>query len=132
EAGEQRLYSDADLLVAPGHVATAEESLAALGYSNADSVTGVDDVGGVVHGNTWIRTTLMIDLHRWLPGSRIAPDLAWRALMARRTWIEVAGHPTAVLDRSGQALHLATHAAQHGPAFGKHLDELALALERWP
>ena len=29
-------------------------------------------------------------------------------------------------------MHLATHAAQHGPAYPKHVDELALALERWP
>jgi hypothetical protein len=29
-------------------------------------------------------------------------------------------------------MHLAMHAAQHGPAFEKHLDELLLAIERWP
>jgi hypothetical protein len=29
-------------------------------------------------------------------------------------------------------MHLAMHAAQHGPTFGKHVDELHLALERWP
>ena len=32
----------------------------------------------------------------------------------------------------GQAMHLAMHAAQHGAAYDRQLDELALALERWP
>jgi hypothetical protein len=74
----------------------------------------------------------LIDLHRWLPGARAAPAAAWEALVARRMWIEIGGRQAAVLDRPGQAMHLATHAAQHGPAFQKHVHELALALERWP
>jgi hypothetical protein len=36
-----------------------------------------------------------------------------------------------VLDRGGQAMHLAMHASQHGPRVTKHVDELTLALERW-
>jgi hypothetical protein len=75
---------------------------------------------------------MMIDLHRWLSGADAAPELAWDALLARRAWIEVGGHRAAVLDPAGQAMHLALHAAQHGAAYGRQLDELALALERWP
>jgi hypothetical protein len=58
--------------------------------------------------------------------------MAWEGLAARRTWIEVGGRRATALDHAGQAMHLAMHAAQHGPAFQKHLDELALALARWP
>ena len=137
-AGEQRDYSDVDLLVAPDDLDAAEATLRGLGYENASSALGIDDIGGVVHADTWIRATpgsndqAMIDLHRWLPGARATPGKAWEALAARRTWIEIEGRQAAVLDRAGQAMHLATHAAQHGPAFPKHVDELALALERWP
>ena len=74
----------------------------------------------------------MVDLHRWLAGAEESPAAAWDALVARRTWIEVGGRRAAVLDRAGQAMHLALHAAQHGPAYRRQLGELALALERWP
>ena len=137
-AGEQRDYSDVDLLVPPHALEAAEATLRGLGYENASSAQGIDDIGGVVHSDTWIRGTPgswdqpMIDLHRWLPGARATPGKAWEALAARRTWIEIEGLQAAVLDRGGQAMHLATHAAQHGPAFPKHVDELALGLERWP
>jgi hypothetical protein len=135
-AGEHRSYSDIDLLVAPSRLEAAEQALEALGYANADSVTGVDDVGGVVHAHTWVRRAqadpTMIDLHHWLSGAEAHPAEAWEALLARRTWIDVEGRRAAVLDSSGQAMHLALHAAQHGAAYGRQLDELALALERWP
>jgi hypothetical protein len=135
---EERLYSDVDLLVGPHQLAAAEQSLTALGFINADAVYGIDDVGGVVHAQTWMRTargsteSVMIDLHRWLPGCAAPPDVAWAALWERRVSIEVGGRKTSVLDRVGQALQLATHCAQHGSAVGKPQDELELGLERWP
>jgi Uncharacterised nucleotidyltransferase len=137
-AGEHRRYSDVDLLVAPDEFDAAERALKALGYENASAVHGVDDVGGVVHADTWTRDTpgsddlTVIELHRWLPGVRATPATGWQALATRRTWIELCGTQAPVLDRSGQAMHLAMHAAQHGPGFRQHVDELALALERWP
>lgn len=136
EPGEHRSYSDVDVLVAPRDVQRAEEVLSALGYTNADSVTGVDDVGGVVHAHTWVRSGAdggtMVDLHHWLSGAEGAPDAAWGALLENRTSIELAGRHVAILDRGGQAMHLALHAAQHGGAYGRQIDELALAIERWP
>jgi Uncharacterised nucleotidyltransferase len=137
--GEGRRYSDVDLLVPPGDFGAAGALLADLGYLTCDPALGIDDVGNVMHGQTWIRTApgpidvsvSTIDLHRWLPGSRAAPSVTWQALAKRRTWIEVGDRRVAVLDRAGQAMHLALHAAQHGPAFERHVDELELALERW-
>jgi hypothetical protein len=135
-AGEHRSYSDIDLLVAPSDIRAAEEALGALGYANATSVVGVDDVGGVVHADTWVRqastSPTMIDLHRWLSGAETPSEVAWPALLRHRTWIDVAGRRAAVLDSAGQAMHLALHTAQHGAAYDRQLDELALALERWP
>ena len=124
------------MLVAPGELDAAEKTLTALGYSDTDSVTGVDDVGRVVHAHLWVRTAAayesMVDLHRWLAGAQASPAAVWDALIARRTWIEVGGRRAAVLDRAGQAMHLTLHAAQHGPQHRRPLNELALALERWP
>jgi hypothetical protein len=134
--GCDRSFSDVDLLVAPADLEAAEDALAGLGYAEADG--GIDDIGGVVHAQAWRRTAPRsdgdppIDLHRRFPGSRADPAVTWVALLARRAWIELGGRPAPVLDRVGQAMHLATHAAQHGPAAVKHVHELELALASWP
>ena len=135
-AGSGRSFSDVDLLVEPAKLAVAKDALVRLGYAEADH--GLDDVGGVVHAHTWIRAAPRsgdeppLDLHHRFPGSRRDPASAWEALLTRRTWIELGGRQAPVLDRAGQAMHLATHAAQHGPAFDKHVSELELALALWP
>jgi hypothetical protein len=135
-AGYDRSFSDIDLLVAPGELDAAGHALGKLGYAESDH--GIDDIGGVVHAHTWIRIATRsageppIDLHRRFPGARADPAVAWVALLGERTWIELAGRPAPVLNRVGQAMHLATHAAQHGPAIVKHVHELELALAAWP
>jgi len=73
----------------------------------------------------------MVDLHHWLSGAGAPAGEAWDALIAHRTSIEVAGHHTTVLDRPGQAMHLALHAAQHGAFSERQQYELELALDRW-
>lgn len=136
--GDHRWFSDVDLLVAPAQLAAAEDTLGRLGYRQGAADEGIDDIGGVVHADSWVRAVPRsaadppIDLHRWLPGARVDPEVAWEALLARRAWIELGGRPAAVLDQAGQAMHLATHAAQHGPAVERHVDELELALALWP
>jgi len=135
---EHRAYTDLDLLVEPRDWRRAGEVLAALGFRNASADLGIDDVGGVVHDQSWVGVRdgghegLLVELHQWLPGSRAAPEQAWPALVADSTTIDVGGHPVRTLNRSGQAMHLALHAAQHGPGFAKGLWELELALDRWP
>jgi hypothetical protein len=134
--GSRRSFSDVDLLVEPAKLAVAKDALAGLGYTEADH--GIDDIGGVVHAHPWIRAPARsgdeppLDLHHRFPGSRRDPASAWEALLTRRTWIELGGRRAPVLDRAGQAMHLATHAAQHGPVFEKHISELELALALWP
>ena len=136
---DERLgYADVDVLVGPSSVDAAKQVLGRLGYSYSDADRGIDDIGGVAHAQPWTRTgvgplnTSTVDLHWRMPGSRSSPGLAWEELVGRRTYIEVGGRRAATLDRCGQALHLAIHAAEHGLAVDRVLDELALALERWP
>jgi hypothetical protein len=135
-AGFDRFFSDTDLLVAPAKLDIAKDALARLGYAEADHE--IDDIGGTLHAQTWMRTGPRmtgdppIDLHYRLPGARADPSVAWEALLARREWIELGGRPAPVLDRVGQAMHLATHAAQHGPAAVTYVYELELALASWP
>jgi hypothetical protein len=135
--GRRRAYSDVDLLVAPDDLPSAKLVLADLGYTNVTAEWGVEDVGGSVHADTWARRNqqigpLMVDLHSRLAGVEAPPQVAWEALSARRTSIEVDGRRSPVLNEEGLALHLATHAAQHGPDEPKALGDLAYGLEHWP
>lgn len=137
-AGEHRGYSDVDLLVAPGDLPAARRALANLGYTNASEPLGIDDVGGVVHAEAWVarghsaRDGIVIDLHWRMAGSEAPAHVAWDALRARRVFIDIDGRRTPVLDPVGLAMHVATHAAQHGTLHPQGLKDLALGLERWP
>jgi len=136
--GEKRRgYSDVDLLVAPDAHAAAGRALSELGYTNTTAGWGITDVAGAVHADVWVRRSqaigpLMIDLHSRLAGVQVSPQAAWDALSSRRASIELNGRQAAVLGREGLALHLATHAAQHGPDELKPLADLAYGLDHWP
>jgi Uncharacterised nucleotidyltransferase len=138
EEGEQRPYVDLDLLVPPQDMPAAERVLTDLGYRNTTDELGIDDVGGVVHADTWRAVPpegsfeIPVELHQWIPGARSAPEAAWEVLWRVRTDIDVGNRRVPVLDRPGQALQLALHLAQHGPEFRRGVAELRLALERWP
>jgi hypothetical protein len=135
--GERRRYVDIDVLVSPSDLRAAEGTLESLGYRNAGAHLGIDDVGGVVHAETWIHLqsgtlTPQIEVHRWFPGAQRRPDEVWATLWSERTQISLCGIPVWVLNVPGQAMQLATHLAQHGPAYARGAWELRLALERWP
>jgi ribosomal protein L11 methyltransferase len=137
--GEHRGYCDIDLLVSPRDLARARRALSGAGFKHAEAVFGIDDVAGILHSETWSRRgkgrwggPLLIDLHWRLPGCEAAADAAWEALAARRSSIDFNGREAAVLDREGLAVHVATHAAQHGPDDLKAIADLTRALERWP
>ena len=138
EPDEPRGYSDVDLLVAPGGLPAARAVLAGLGYNDASAarVFGTDDIAGVVHAELWTRRgnfgPLLIDLHWKLPGWRAESPVVWRELTARRSSLDIGGREAAVFGREALALHLATHAAQHGPTDVKALGDLSRGIERWP
>jgi hypothetical protein len=134
----QRLYSDVDILVDPDDLPAARAALLELGYRNASAQVAVDDIGEVIHGESWLALPagasypVVVDLHLHLAGANAPARAVWQALKARRTRIEVAGRQVPCLDRVGSAMHLATHAAQHGERYTRGCRELARALDRWP
>lgn len=136
--GEGRSYVDVDVLVAPADRAAARTTLSELGYVDVHERLGIDDVGGVVHAEAWLRGPdrddqgTLVELHLWLPGATADPQVVWDALDGCRDWVEVDGVRVPCLDRPALALGLALHAAQHGPSYVKGLAELAFGLERWP
>ena len=133
---EHRAYSDVDVIVAPRDLPAARRVLEGLGYMDASAQHGIEDVAGVVHAEIWAQANqrigpLMIDLHRRLAGVRAQPEAAWDVLAATRAWVDLAGRRVPVLGPDALALHLATHAAQHGPLDGKTLADLSRGLVRW-
>src|SRR4051794_36443276 len=127
--GEQRRYLDVDLLVEPHGTVTAAAVLGALGFVNLTAGAGVDDFAGAVPSDTWRRAGEMVDLHSRLPGCAATPDAAWPILFEGHGTIDIAGVEAPVLSRPGMALHLATHAAQHGPDDLKAMQDLERGLE---
>jgi hypothetical protein len=136
EPGERRGYVDVDVLVRPDHLKRVATLLSGLGYRNSTELHGIEYVQGSVPSDTWVPPAqgapYDVDVHRWLPGTQASPQASWDALWERRTAIELDGRQIPVLRREGLALHLALHAAQHGPDFVKGLVELRRALQRWP
>lgn len=136
-AAEHRSYCDIDLLVAAADLAPAAAVLAGLGYTNLSEVRGIVDVAGVVHAHAWSRpipesVDVMIDLHWRLPGCEAPPEIVWTALGKHRSAIEVGAREAPTLAAPGLALHLALHAAQHGPSDLKAMGDLERGLVRWP
>lgn len=135
--GEARGYSDIDLLVPRAKLSSAQEALGKLGYIWAHEVFGIDDVAGIEHSQVWARAgeggaPLLIDLHWRLDRCEAPDDVVWAALAARRSSMELRGEEVAVLSDDGLALHVAIHAAQHGPDDAKAIGDLARGIERWP
>jgi hypothetical protein len=134
--GEARGYFDIDVLVSPAHRIAAGEVLSTLGCENFSEARGIDDVGGVLHAELWLRRgfvgPVMIDLHWRLDGCNAADTLVWQALSGDRGWVEVAGTTVPTLGLPGLALSVALHVAQHGRGDAKAVGDLRRALERWP
>ena len=136
--GETRGYSDIDLLVGPGDLARAAPGLESIGYRRIGAGI-IDDVAGVLHAETWVRRAPtaelghhLIDLHWRIYGCDAPAELVWEVLAPRRASIDLGPRPAPTLDRAGLALHMATHAAQHGPDSLKPIADLARGIERWP
>ena len=134
--GEHRGYGDIDLLVAPTDLDAGRRALAELGYANSER-GGLDDVAGIMHSELWSQALeskmvqLMVDLHWRLAGCEAPADVIWKVLGRRRAGIELGGRSVPILAHDGLALHLATHAAQHGPDDIKAIADLVRGLERW-
>jgi hypothetical protein len=134
---EHRGYFDVDLLVAPADLRAAGAALARLGYTNISEKRGVHDVAGILHAQLWSRLdpgfgNVSIDLHWRLAGCDVPPQTAWNALSRDRTTVELGGGTVTTLGSSARALHLALHAAQHGPDDLQAVGDLDRGLSRLP
>ena len=135
--GEIRAYTDIDLMVPPRDLDRARERLVALGYTRLGEELGIVDVAGIQYSETWAGqpkpdVPVWLDLHWRLSGCEAPADLAWNELAESRSSIELEGKQVPVPGDNGLALHLALHAAQHGPRKSKALGDLVRGIERWP
>lgn len=128
---EARPYIDCDLLVHPSDAAIAERVLAGMDY-----VPPLDESQMPAwwreHAVPWLRDEGggVVDLHRTLPGVRADARALWSVLSREAQPLLVAGFAAPALSIPGRALHLALHAAQHGPRWGRVLHDLDRALEQ--
>jgi hypothetical protein len=130
-ADSPRSYVDCDLLVAPSDMERAEEALEALGYDRHFDDREMPSWWRE-HAGEWVRRadSVTIDLHRTLPGVRVDHHRAWSLLAADQATVEVVGSELPALSLPGRALHVALHAAQHGEAWSKPLEDLTRAVEQ--
>lgn len=133
--GEVRGQQDVDLLVAPGDLDAAGAVLSKLGYRSYSEERGI--VGWTEHADVWWRTkegfgNVIVDLHWRMDGCEVAPERAWDVLFARRGRVELGGRAVPTFDRTGLALNLGLHAAEHGAEDLKAMGDLERGLERLP
>ncbi len=135
-----RDYADVDLLVDPARLESAEKVLRALDFHRVDPEAAVRQTDASVGGAVGVQGAsvprrgsrerqFVIDLHDNLPQCGAHADLVWRALGEHLVVEEIAGSPTATLDRPASALLVALHAAHHGPGWDPGARDLAAAVE---
>ena len=126
----QRASSDVDVLLPPGEAEAMCSALRRAGWTERDNGALMSHVS--LHSRTFISQTWPcdIDVHCHFPGFLTDPDRVFSALWARRSTIEFAGVPCAVVDRMGGALILALHSLRSTSEQQRHdaeLDELIQA-----
>lgn len=126
-----RTYTDSDILVSPDRVVDAEAVLGRLGFKRA--------WGPLPHPGMeappaapWRRGPFSVDLHETLPGALAQRQRVWDALSSNLDDLELTGGTVRVLNHRARLLHVALHAAHHGPRVGQPLADLGAALARIP
>jgi hypothetical protein len=125
DQAEVRPQDDIDLLVPAGAAPSAAEVLRAEGFAYAAD----DD-----YAQDWIRAVdgVTVDVHVSFLGVGVPPETVWGVLSQRTTSVSLGGSDLTVFDDAALALHVALHAAQHGPRARKALDDLRRAADRIP
>ena len=128
-----REYGDADLLVPPGLQTRAEEILHSRGFADETGLGRRPD-DQIVWSTAWTRSSdgANVDLHQTIVGVRGESETVWRLLSDQVESVEVARSRVDGLDATATALVVGLHAAQHGVGFMHPLNDLALALEKFP
>src|SRR5436190_9290589 len=128
--GSPRLYGDIDLLVPPGEVQRSQDVLGTLGFRYAGLAAAPG--ASLPPGLGWVRNSQEVDLHGRLVGIGIDPARAWELLWAETEVKRIGGSQLRVLSPEARTLHIALHAAQHGPAWSHPLEDLQRALDQLP
>jgi hypothetical protein len=131
EAHEERASGDVDLLVPTDGRERVDAALAELGLRGV----GPSRSGrGRLPEWLWEQpeTKMIVDLHESISGAAVHPAAAWSVLSESTARMSVGGETVDVLDLPRRAVHLALHAAQHGPAFDRPVEDLERGLAALP
>jgi hypothetical protein len=128
-ADAPRVYLDCDLLVAPYDFEKTEQIASALGYTCAFDDSTLPSWWRE-NSRAWVRDSdeVTVDLHRCLPGVGIEPEAAWLVLARSAVRVTVGGDDVPALGLPARALHVALHAAHHGVARARPIEDLDRAL----
>lgn len=129
EGDASRTYRDADLLVPGRAERDAYDCLRDLGFVPATGIGTTDP--GVADEHQWLRDGVIVEVHVTLVGVGFPAGQVWGALERHLVTRHVGGSDVLALDVVGLALHVALHAAQHGVAWSKAIEDLDRALDRW-
>ncbi len=131
DRGEAPGYVDCDLLVRPGDEHAAGRVLTELGFV-AELDAARMPQWWREHGVAWARADDLatIDLHRTLPGVAVDDRRVWQLLSPGAERLVVGDYSARALAIPGRAVHVALHAAHHGPSNSASLTVLRRALER--
>ncbi|MCD2441009.1 nucleotidyltransferase family protein [Agromyces sp. SYSU K20354] len=102
--------SDVDVLVRPAHVAVLDRAMRQHGWRLYSSFENGSPFG---HAQTYLHDVWgYVDVHRFFPGIRIAPDRAFERLWADRREIEIAETGCQVPSLTAQGVLLVLNAAR--------------------
>jgi len=126
--GAPRPYCDIDLLVTPDRRRPAAAVLRELGFSHRYA----GETASPEHADMWVRRDdgAIVDLHWTLIGVDAQPSVLWDALAGSTARIPLAGTSIDAVAPPALWLVVALHAAQHGPARRKSIEDLERALAR--
>jgi hypothetical protein len=119
--GGVRPYADVDLLLARKDLPTARAVLAGLGFRQIFESLPY-----------FFRDDDEVDLHCSLKGAEAGDERVWSVLSETSEAQAVGGLEVEILVPPARALHVALHAAQHGPAWRTPMEDLRRALEMLP
>ncbi|CAN5398675.1 hypothetical protein BH10ACT5_BH10ACT5_19020 [soil metagenome] len=107
---EEASGTDVDILVRPVHVAALDRALRGHGWRVYSTFVYGSPFG---HAQTYLHDAWgYLDLHRWFPGIRSAPEVAFERMWADRQTVDFAGVACSVPSVAAQATLLVLNAAR--------------------
>ena len=118
-----RVYGDIDLMVRGNQYTEAVSVLADCGFH--DPAPGIASAEVGRHARPYVSSEgVCVDLHTSLNTAEASADAVWSALTANMRWMDLAGGRVTVCGPDEQLALLVMHAAQHGGAEEKPLQDL--------